>query len=133
MKAKQFSVRLAVSSAAVLPMLLGCGAPVIAIAIWAGKIMLYTAAVQVTTKRIDQVLGEKSSTVSNSVIPNPGDPNRGKLPSLTVGRKNSDDTPAAGCEVFTEVPVIRSQNGKWVVEQYYTDSVIEPRIKPSKK
>jgi hypothetical protein len=112
---------------------LGCGAPIIPIAIWVGKVILYTAAVRATIQLVDQVIGQQQSKVSSAVVPNSGDSNRGVLPTLTVGKKNNDGTPTAGGSVtFQNVPVIRSSNGQWIVEKYYHDTVIEPKLKDLK-
>jgi hypothetical protein len=112
----------------VIPMF-GCGAPIVPVAIWLGKVILYTAAVKATVQLVDQVLGQNSQRVSNDVVPNRGDPNRGILPLLTIGKKKSDGTPSNEAITFTNVPVVRSADGKWIVEQYYTDTVIDPKLR----
>ncbi len=107
----------------------GCGVAIVPIAVWLGKVILYTAAVRASVQLVDQVLGQKKAEVNADVVRNPGDPNRGVLRSITVGKKNPDGSPKAGSVTFTDVPVSLGPSGAWIVDKYYCDTVMEPKLR----
>jgi len=88
--------------------------------------MLHSAAAQATVKLLDRVLGEKSSNVSTEVTWSRDDVNRGVLSVLKLEKQVSGRMVT---ETFQNVPVMRGPDGNPKVEKYYSDTVIEPKLK----
>ena len=105
----------------------GCGVEVMTVAIWLGQIVLYTAAVRATIKIVDQIIDQNQTKVGDAVDVNAGDPDRGIIRSMRVGRR-SDGAPTGELVTFENVPVIKNSSGKWIVEKYYLDQVMAPRL-----
>lgn len=108
----------------------GCGVEVMTVAVWLGHIVLYTAAVRATIKIVDQIIDQNQAKVGDTVEPNQGDPDRGIIRSMRVGRR-SNGTPTGDLVTFENVPVVRNSSGKWIVEKYYLDQVMAPRLDSS--
>ncbi|NBO91768.1 MAG: hypothetical protein EBV06_05585 [Planctomycetia bacterium] len=119
---KQSSHRVGFLLTAMASLLFGCGAPLIPILIWAGKIALTAAITQAAVRLVDQILQQENYKWKEEVQVDREDPARGILPTLKLTRGSKSET-------FPNVPVMRGPNGLWKVEKYYADSVIEPRMK----
>ncbi len=105
----------------------GCGVEVMTVAVWLGHIVLYTAAVRATIKIVDQIIDQNQTKVGDAVEANPGDPDRGIIRSMRVG-KRSDGTAIGELVTFENVPVVKNSSGKWIVEKYYLDQVMAPKL-----
>jgi hypothetical protein len=109
---------------------IGCGAQLIQVAIWIGQVVIYTAAVRATVKIVDQLIDQNQTEVGDSVEVDPSDPHRGSFRSMRVG-KMSGGTPTGEMVTFENVPVVKNSSGKWMVEKYYCDTVMAPKLDSS--
>lgn len=103
----------------------GCAAPVLAVAVWVGKVMLYTAAVKLTVQMVDSVLGTKARDPDAEFVPEPGNSSRGTYRSLTFQKKNERGQPVGRPIVLVDVPVYRGSDGQFHIDPDYLKKVDE--------
>lgn len=108
----------------------GCGVELVQVAVWLGQIVLYTAAMRATIVFVDKIIDNNQTAVGNAVEVDATDPHRGIIRSMRVGVV-SRGTPTGELVTFEDVPVIRNSSGKWIVEKYYCDHVMAPRLSSS--
>ena len=92
----------------------GC-AEIIVIAVWAGKVMLYTAAARVTIHVVDRLLGQEKEA---DFVIDPSDPNRGRFKSLVFKPDNR-----AREVVLVDVPAYKGSDGQWHIDEDYRPKV----------
>lgn len=103
----------------------GCVGPVMALAVWLGKAVLYTAAVKLTVSMVDSVLGNKAKDPEAEFVPDYGNPNQGKYRNLTFQKRDEKGQPVGRAIVLVDVPVYRGADGVFHIESGYLEKVNE--------